>query len=148
MVLVDVLATLEKQSITLKLKDGKISAPRGVLTNPLRRAILAHKPELIRHLQAEQVPVAAPAATERKIPGAIRLQYAIDWFTNASRKIPVADGGRQKARLTLPSRCRWLISWLSKAQQVELEEKGDLAWTDWNVIIGEVRGRFKTYLAA
>ncbi|MCZ6680296.1 MAG: hypothetical protein O7E52_23955 [Candidatus Poribacteria bacterium] len=51
----------------------------------------------------------------------------------------MADYGRQKARLTLPTSCRWLISWLPKAKRGELEAKGGLPWTDWNAVMGDVR---------
>lgn len=144
------LVALEKRNITPRLKDGKIAVPKGTLTNALRMAIIAHKPELIRHLQAEQVPVAAPTDEpfSRKIPGAIRLQHAINWFNEASRKIPMADRGRQKARITLPSSCRWLLDWLPKDKRVEFEKRGDLAWTDWNAVVGEVRGKFENDLEA
>lgn len=94
-----------------------------------------------RHL-SEEVPVAVPAAIERKIPSTIRLQYVNNWFYRETRKIPMANRGRQKARLTLPTSCRWLISWLPKAKQVEFEAKGDLAWMDWNAVMGEDRGKF------
>jgi len=206
----NLLAALKKRNITLVLKDGQIAVPKGMLTAPLRRAIIAHKPELIRHLQVEQPPdhqvasgddgygekywtgkdcvkegctepagtgwgplwckphdierrnrvtaqmenlltqfgdpAAPPTATERKIPGSIRLQYAIDWFKSATLKIPMADRGRQKARLAPPSRCRWLLDWLPKANRIEFEKKGDLPWVDWNAVMGEVRGKFETGL--
>lgn len=93
-----------------------------------------------RHL-SEEVPVAAPTATGREIPSTIRLQYANNWFDRETLKIPMAGRGRQKVRLTLPSPCRWLMNWLPKAQRVELEKKGDLPWTDWNAVMGEVRAR-------
>ena len=143
MTLDKLLVILKKRGIALEAKGDKIAVPPGMLTNPLRRAIIAHKPALIRHLQAESIPAAAPTATERKIPGAIRLQYAIDWFQVATLKIPIADWGRQKARLSLPSRCRWLIDWLPKPKRVEFEAKGDLPWGDWNAVVAEVRGRLE-----
>jgi len=139
----ELLATLKKRNITLKLKDGQIAVPHGMLTPALRSAIIAHKPELIRHLQAEQVPATGPTATERKVPGATRLQCAIDWVGRATLKIPMPDRGRQKARLAPPSRCRWLLGWLPKPQRIEFEAKGDLSWVDWNAVVGEVRGRFE-----
>lgn len=89
-----------------------------------------------RHL-VEGVSVAALTATERRrIPDMIRLGYARNWFKKETFKISMFDGGRQKARLTLPAKCQWLISWLSKKQSLELGAKGDLPWVDWNWIMG------------
>jgi len=91
---------------------------------------------------AESIPVAVPTAIERKIPSTIRLQYVNNWFGCETLKIPMADRGRQKARLTLPAPCRWLIGWLPKAKRVEFEARGSLPWTDWNAVTGEVWGYF------
>lgn len=54
MTLDKLLATLEKQSITLKLEDGKIAVPKGMLTDELRLAIIANKLELIKLLQTQK----------------------------------------------------------------------------------------------
>jgi len=143
MTLDTLLISLKKLSIMLKLKDGQIEVRKTMLTHALRQAIIAHKPQLIRHLQAERIPAAAPTATERRIPGAIRLQYTLDWFQSETLKIPAIERGRQKARFAPPSRCRWLLDWLPKATRIELEAKGDLPWVDWNSVMGEVRGRFE-----
>lgn len=144
----ELLRTLKEHNIELKVEGDKIAVPQGMLTDDLRQAIIAHKPELIERLQADGIPVAAPTATKRKIPGTIgsvpiRLQYANNWFDRETLKIPTSNHGRQKARLTPPLSCHWLISWLSKAQRVELEAKGDLPWVDWNAVVGEVQSRFK-----
>jgi len=138
------LATLKETGIEIRLnEDGKIAIPRSALTPTLRAAIIRHKTALSRYLQSEQT-------GKRKVPGAIRLDYAINWLAQSTRRIDtsreilMADRGRQKARITLPSRCRWLIGWLPKAQRVEFEAKGDLPWTDWNDVMGDVRGKFES----
>ena len=90
MTLDNLLEALEKKGIPLELNNNrKIAVPRGTLTPILRQAIIAHKSELIRRLQAA-FEVKSPQTTgtklemtitsgmsERKIPGAIRLNYAI-----------------------------------------------------------------------
>ena len=132
------LATLKETGIEIRLnEDGKIAIPRGTLTPALRAAIIRHRTALSRYLQSEQT-------GKRKVPGAVRLDYAKNWFNKSSRNIPMADRGRQKARITLPSSCRWLLGWLPKAQRVEFEKKGDLPWTDWNDVMGDVRGKFES----
>lgn len=158
MTLDKLLQTLGERDIPIELKEGKIAVPPGVLTPALRAAIIAHKPELVFHLQSLVANklfidhLQGSITAERKNPGAIRLNYAIDWFGQATRrihtscKILTVDRGRQKARLSPPTSCSWLIGWLPKGQWVEFEEKGDLPWTDWNDVMGDVRGKFERNL--
>lgn len=86
-------------------------------------------------------PVVDSTTIKRENPGALRLGYAIKWFNRASRIIPIAD--RKKARLSLPISSRWLVGWLPKAQRVEFEAKETLLWTDWNNVMGDVKGKFE-----
>lgn len=142
MTLDNLFATLEKLSIPLELKDGKIAVPLGMLTPELRRAIIAHRAAFICRLQVEL----NRGVKTTKMPGMIgsmpmRLRCAFDWFQRETRKTPMADHGRQKARLTPPSQCRWLIDWLTKAKQVEFERRGFLPWQDWNAVIEEAGSR-------
>ncbi len=134
-----------KQSAALKTETGTVLVEVDGSENVWNNFPLA----VARHLSGEgpvTVPGLAkrtPTATERETPSAIRLQYVNNWLESEIKKIPMADRVRQKARLTLPTSCRWLLGWFPLSLRVELEARGDLPWTDWNAVVGEVRGRFK-----
>lgn len=188
------LATLKEHRITLKIEGDKI-AVKGNLTKPLRSAIIAHKPELIRHLQDENHDAddgygekywtgkeciiegcTKPAGTgwgplwckdhdiERRnrvtrqmedlltqfdptpvvpTPTEHRLQHALTWFKKKTLKIPMADRGRQKAKLTLPLRFRWLMNWMPEEKLIELETEGVLPWTDFDAVMKELCRKFE-----
>lgn len=88
----------------------------------------------VRERQSDPKPPPKAASTDRKpLPSPLQLNSAYKWLTSANME------ERIRGRCEPPSKCRFLIDWLSDELRKELSERSPLRWRDWNFLYDDLQ---------
>ena len=123
--------------------------PSDRLTDDMRRAIKAHKKELIDHFRGKSVIEVAKesiqqdflpsqaAPTPAPKPSGLKMRYAYDWLIS----INMADRIDRQKKIKPGSACHFLVKHLPAHLQADAEAEG-LTWTEWNACFIEMRKQY------